>query len=270
MRNWELREFLIKVNLPSPKHWVWISIRKLPILPWGVPNPIRLVLLLIPRIYLYTPYQYHFRPPHLIVMCTMLQSLKLSKVSNTSLFLDAMIMSDHRVQHPTSTAYIEYSRSNAHHTTSTVSEIHFLSSQYSHDYELTPACILSFWWDSIDDWPPPASSQWELKGIVTSSHSPDCKSNEWWIVSHQHLVRLPMTVYKVSSDLPELCPASPSSKSLHFGLGEGVIVHSITACKYIFKLVRLWPHVHISMASQMHHHIRLIMESKCISEFCPP
>jgi len=47
----------------------------------------------------------------------------------------------------------------------------YIMLMHSHDYEFTRECSFSFWLGSLHDRPPPASSPWELKDKVTSSHS---------------------------------------------------------------------------------------------------
>jgi len=77
----------------------------------------------------------------------------------------------HRVQHTPSTAYTEYSIHRVQHTLSTAYIQDSLSFLHSYDHQLTPECGFSFRCASLQDRSPPASSPWELKGKVTSSHS---------------------------------------------------------------------------------------------------
>jgi len=154
----------------------------------------------------------------------------------------------HRVWHTPSMAYTEYGLHWVQHTPSTASSQDCLSSFHSHDYEVTPDGSFNFRRPSLHDWPPSASSPWELKGNVTLSHSHICESTNWWIES-QHLAHRPSTGSKYSSNLawsrPPKCisklawswPPSVSQNSLDYGLQ----VRTIIASKCISKPAQLWP-----------------------------
>jgi len=201
MRNWDLREFCVRVNLPSPIQQVWVPIR-CEISPIRcLPTPIRQVLPMISRIRSYPPHHSHLHPPSLSFLSTTQPSSPNTKFSHPSLSLHAMIMSWHQVQHTLSTAYTQ----------------HCLSSLHSHDYELTPECSFSFRRTSQHDRPPSARSPWELKCIVTLSHSHGYELTNWWIES-EHPARRPLSAYKYSSNVAQSWPPSASPNSLDHGL----------------------------------------------------
>jgi len=90
MRNWDMREFCMRVNWPSPIRqvrvlirWVITRIRGLrnPIRP--LLNPIRQVVLLIFHSRSYPPYHSHFHPSSLCFLFTTLPSLKEHKVKSS-------------------------------------------------------------------------------------------------------------------------------------------------------------------------------------------
>jgi len=137
MRNWDLREFCVRVNLPSLIQQVHVPIRRVITLIRGLPNPIRRVVSLISHIRSCPPHRSHLHPPSLSFSSTTLTSLQYTKLSYPSLSLHVIIMSWRRVQHTPSTAYTEYSI----HRVSTQD---CLSSLHSHDYKLTPECSFSF------------------------------------------------------------------------------------------------------------------------------
>jgi len=150
MRNWDLRECRVRVNLPSPIQHVRVLIRCVITPIWGLPNPVSQVVCLITDIRSYRPHRSHPHPPSVSFQSTTLLSLQSTKLSYPSLSLHVMIMSWHRVQHTPSTQDC-------------------LSSLRSHDYQLTPECSISFWRASLYDWPPSTSSPSELKCKVTLS-----------------------------------------------------------------------------------------------------
>jgi hypothetical protein len=143
-----LRDFRVRVNLPSPIWQVRVPIRRVitPIL--GLLNPIRQVVPLISQ-------------------SPLVSSTSSSSSSPISLFLvhNFTIIAEHKVKSSLSispchdheltpsTAYTEYQ-----YTPSTASTQDCLSSLHSHDYELTPECSISFRHSSLQHRPPPGSS----------------------------------------------------------------------------------------------------------------
>jgi len=139
MRHWNLREFRVWVNLPSPIQQVQLPIR-LEITPIrGLPNPIRQVVPQISHIRSYPPHRSHLHPPSLSFSSTTQPSSQNTKLNHPSLSLHAMIMSSHRVQHTPSTAHTEYK-----HTQSTA-------------YTKYPRVFVfpSFWWLWVNPWMKP-------------------------------------------------------------------------------------------------------------------
>jgi len=172
MRNWDLGEFRVQLNLPSMRQQVRVPI-------CGFPNRIRQVVSVIFHTRLYPPHRSHLHPPSLTFSSTTLPSLQNTKTCHLSLSLHVMIINWHQVQH----------------TPSIASKEDCLSSLHSHDYELTAECSFSFWRAPLHQRPPSASSPWELKGKVTLSQSHSCKLTNGWIAS-QHPVRRPSTAAK--------------------------------------------------------------------------
>jgi len=251
MRNWELRDFPVRVNLPFPIRQVQLPIQHVITPIRGLLNPIGQVVLLSSDIHSYPPHHSHHLPPSLSFLCTTQLSSQNTKSSHPSLSLHAMIMSWHRVQtyteysihhvqHTPSTAYTKYSIHQVQHTPSTAYtkySIHqvqhtqdFSSSIHSHDYELTSECSFSYLRASLHNWLPSTSLPWEVKGKVTLSHSHVCESTNWWIES-QHPARRPSTTSKYLSNLarsqPPKCistlarlqPPTASPNSLDHDLG---------------------------------------------------
>jgi len=165
MRNWDIREDRVRVNLPSP-------IRQVRVLIWGVitpiqgvPNPMRQVVPMISHIHSYPPPHSHLHPPSLSFLSITLPSTHHTKLSYPSLSLHAMIMSWHRVQHIPK----------VQHTPDTASTQDCLSSLHSHDYEVTPECSLRLHRGSLYNRPPSAICPWEPKGKVTLWHLHGCE-----------------------------------------------------------------------------------------------
>jgi len=115
----EIREFSVRVNIPSPIQHVQVLIRCVITPIEGLPNPIRQVVPLISHIRSYPPHCSHLHPPSLSIFSTTLISSQNTKLSYPSLSLYGIIMSGHRVQHTPSTAYTEYSIHRVQHTPST-------------------------------------------------------------------------------------------------------------------------------------------------------
>jgi len=111
----------------------------------------------------------------------------------------------------------EYSIHRVQHTPSTASTQDCLSSLHSHEYKLTPECSFSSRRASLQDHLPPASSPWELKGKVTSSHSHGCELTHRWIEPQQPAL-LVSTASKYISNLARSWPPSGSANSLDQGI----------------------------------------------------
>jgi len=109
MRNRDLREFCVQVNLPSPIQLVWVPIRCLITPIQRHRNPIWQVVPLISHISSYPAHHFHFHPPSLSFSSTTQTSSQNTKLSHPSPSLHAMIMSWHRVPHTPSTTYTDYS-----------------------------------------------------------------------------------------------------------------------------------------------------------------
>jgi hypothetical protein len=170
----------------------------------------------------------------------------------------------HRVQHTSSTTYTEYSIHRVQHTPSTASTQDRLSSFYSNEYKLTAQCSFSLQHASWHDRPPSASSPWELKDIVTFSHSHVCKSTNGGTQCQRPACRA-STGSKYSSKLTRLQPLS----SHDHGLQVCFLTCSITSSKCIFKLTKLRP-PSVSPNSLIYSiQVRTIMASKYISNLAP-
>jgi len=263
IRNWDLGEFRVRVNLPSPIQQVRVLIRHVITPIRGLPIPIRHVVPLISHIRSYPPHRSHLHPPSLSFSSTTLPSLQNPKSSHLSLSRHVMIMSWHRVQHTPSTRIHR-----VQHTPSTASTEDCLSCLLSHDYALTPDVGFSFRRASVHDRPPLVSYPWELKVKVTLSHSHGCELTNWWIES-QHPACRPSTASKYSSKLVRLGP--PSSHD--HGLQVHLQTRSITASKCISKLARLRPPRpspnSLDYGRQVHLQTRLIMASKFARSWPP-
>jgi len=111
-----LREFRVRVNWTSPIRQVWVPIWHVITPIRGLHNPIRQLVPLISRIRSYPPHGSHLHPPSLSFSSTTQSSPQNPKLCHPSLFLHAMIMSWHRVQHSPSTTFTEYSIHQGHHT----------------------------------------------------------------------------------------------------------------------------------------------------------
>jgi hypothetical protein len=175
MRNWDLREFRVRVNLPFLIRQVLLLIRWVKTAIQGLLNPIRQVLPLTSHIGSYPPYRSHLHP-HLsfstiIAEPKVKSSLSISPCHNhestlSTAYTEYRIQpstpyteySIHRVQHTPSTAYTENCIHRVEHTPSTASTHDCLSSLHSHNYELTPECSFSFRRASLQARPPPACS----------------------------------------------------------------------------------------------------------------
>ena len=120
MRNWNLREFRVQVNLPFLIWQVRVPIRRVTTPIRGLLNPFRQVVPLISQLRSYPPYRSHLYPSSLSSSSTTLPSLQEHKVKSSlsispcdhhELTLSAAYAecSICRVQHMPSAAYTEYS-----------------------------------------------------------------------------------------------------------------------------------------------------------------
>jgi len=212
MRNWNLREFRVQVNLPSQIWQLRVPIWSVITLLNGPPSTIGQAVPLISHIRSPSSTSFASSSPSLSFSSITLLLSQNRKFSHHSLSLHVMIMSWHRVQHTTSTAFTQ----------------DWLSSLYSHDYELTPECRMSSQHASLLDRPPTASSPWELKGKVTLLHSHGCELTDWWIEFQDPACRS-LTASQYSSKLTRSWPWSVFPNSLDYGLQ----VCSIMASKCI-------------------------------------
>jgi len=160
---------------------------------------------------------------------------------------------------PWSWVNTEYSIHRVQYTLSTASTHDCPSSRHSHNSELTPECSFSFRGASLQDRPPPASSPWEVKDKVTTSHAHGCEWTNGWI-EPQHPVHLQSTAPKHSSNLARSWPPSASRNGLDHGLHVHLWVQSDPGLE-----VHLW--VQLDLGLQMHLHTPSITASKWISEF---
>ena len=119
MGNWDIREFRVRVNLPSVIWQVWVPIQWVLNLIWGHPNPIREVIPLKFHIRLYSPYCSYLPPPSLFLVnnSTIIaehkvnSSLSISPCHHHNLTLSTVYTkySTHQLQHTPNTAYTRYS-----------------------------------------------------------------------------------------------------------------------------------------------------------------
>jgi len=166
MRNWDLREFRVRVNLPSPIRQVRVPIRRVITPIRGLLNPIRQVVPLISQVRSYPPYRSHLHPPSLSFSSTTLPSLQEHKVKSS-----LSISPCHHHELTPSAAYAECSIHRVQHTPSTAYTYDCLSSLHSHDFELTPECSFSFRRTSLPiDCHQPVLHK-SFRGKVTLSHS---------------------------------------------------------------------------------------------------
>jgi len=184
-----------------------------------------------------------------------------------------------------------------HHTPSTAYTQEWLSSDYFHDYELTPECSFSCRRASLHDRPPSASSSWALTGIITLSPSHGCELTNWCRES-QHPARRPSTASQYSSKLARLrspdslahrlqvylrtrsiaasmCisklagsrPPGASPNSLDHSLQVYLQTHSVTASKCFTKLARSRPRSVFPNFLNYGLRVGMIKASTCISRF---
>jgi hypothetical protein len=121
LRNWDIREFPVQVNLPSMIQQVHVPIRRVITPVKALPNRMRKVVPLISHIRSYPPHCYHIHPPSLSLTSPTLTSLQNRKLSYPSLSLHVKITSGPRVQHMPTRAYTKYSIHQVKHTVSIAS-----------------------------------------------------------------------------------------------------------------------------------------------------
>jgi hypothetical protein len=194
MRNWDLRELCVQVNLPSAIWLVRLLIRRVITPIQGLPNAIRQVRPQISHIFLYPPHRSHIHRPSHSFSSTTLPSAQNPKLSYPSHSLYVTKMNWQWVQHTPSTAYTEYSihRTQAYteysihrvqnspstafsvyrihrvqHRQSTACTQDYLVFFQSHDYELTPECSFSSRRSSLHNRPPSARTALMLSHIFT-------------------------------------------------------------------------------------------------------
>jgi len=104
MTNWDLKEFLVGVNCPSPIQQVQVPIRRVITPIRGLLNPIRQVVRLISHIRSYPPYCFHpLRPSHSFSSSTLASTQEHKFKSSLS------ISPCHHHELTLSAAYTEYS-----------------------------------------------------------------------------------------------------------------------------------------------------------------
>jgi len=301
-----LREFRVRVNLPTPIRQVLVPIRRVIIPIKGLPNLPRqviepLISCILQIILIFIPH-HSLSPPQLHHHCRTQSSVIPLYRSMPWLLVDNKC-SRHWVQHTPSTAYtecsshqvqytpnapfMEYSILQMLHSPSTASYQDCFSSLHSHDYHLTPECSLQR--ASLYNRPPSASSPWEVTGKVTLSHSQVCESTNWWIES-QHPAHHPATVSKSWSKLAQTRPPSASPNSLDYGLQVHIskfalslhpnldkpgfqvhhLTHSMTTSGCMLNFTRSRPPrvspVILDYRLQVHLQTCNITASECISE----
>jgi len=129
MRNWDLREFHVRVNLPSPMRHVRVPIWRVITLIRGVINPIRQVVPLISQVCSYPPYCSRLHPSSLSSSSTTLPSLQVPKVKSS-----LSISPCHHHELTPRAAYAECSIHRVQHRLSTAYTQDCLSSLHSHDF----------------------------------------------------------------------------------------------------------------------------------------
>ena len=210
MRNWNLGDFRVRVNLPSQMRHVRVLIQRVIAPIRGLLNPLRQVVLLISRIRSYPPYCSHLHPPSLSILSTTLPSSQAHKDKSYD-----SICPCHEQELILSAAYTEVCQS-------------FLHSQ---NYELTPGCSPGIWRTSrrIDHHQPVLYMN--VKGKVTSSHSDGFESTNRSIES-LHPARLPLIASKSTTSKSTPPISLDNSRQVHLQTS------SISAFKWISKLTR--------------------------------
>jgi hypothetical protein len=129
MRIWDIREFCMRVNLPSPIHPDRVPIRHVITPIRSLLNRIGQVALLISHGRSYPPHRSQLHPPSLAILCTTLPSLQNPNLCHPSLSLHVMIISWQRVEHTLCTAHTVNSLHHVQYTPCiayTVYSIHLL------------------------------------------------------------------------------------------------------------------------------------------------
>ena len=280
LRNWDLREFGVRVNVPSPIRQVQVPIRHVISPIQNLPKQIGQVVPVICHIRSYLPHCSHHHSPSLFL------------VHNLTIITEHKVMSslaispcyDHELT--PSTAYCDHSIHRVQYTLNTASSQDCFSSLQSHDYKLTPQCSFSCQRASQYNQLPSASSGGELKGKVTFCHIPTVASqltDQYSLSSRRTVYQPPPSTRPILLDhglqvnlqtrsitacrcIPKLTPShlpSESPNSHEYGLQ----VRTIGASKCISKLARLRPPSSLHQGLQVHHQTGSITASECISEF---
>jgi len=200
MRNWEFREFHVKVNLPFPIWQVWVPIHQLIPSIHGLLNPILQVIPLITHIRLYPPYHYHLDPPsHCVIHNstiirehTVKWSLSISRCHGHWLTLRkaSTEYSIHQVQHTPSTAYTKYSFHQVQHTASTTyTEYSIHRVQHTPSPAYTESSI-----HRVQHTPSPAYTESSIHRV---QHSPSTAFTAYSIHRVQHSPSTAFTEYSI-------------------------------------------------------------------------
>jgi len=217
MRNCDLRESNVPVNLPSRIQQVRVSIQSVMTTIQGLSDQIRRVVSQMSLIHSYPLHCSHLDPLFLSFLCTTLPSWQHMKLSHPSLSLHIIIMSWHWLQHTQSTAHNKYGIHRVWHTLTIESTKHTFSSLHSHNHTLISKCSFGFWHTYLDDWP--HSNQLTMRAPM-----------EHYCL--QVLVQTcSITPSKCISKLIQLLPPT----SLDRGLPENLQTHTITASECISK-----------------------------------
>jgi len=160
MRNWDQRDFHVRVDLRSRIRQLWVPIWHVITPIWGLVNSIRYVVPLIYHIRSYPPHHSLLHPPSLTFSSTtsttiaelkVKSSLSISPCHDHELTRSTSI---HQVQHTPSTAYTEYSIHQVQHTPSTAcTEYSIYRAQHTPSTAYPTLCVFpSFSWLRVDPW----------------------------------------------------------------------------------------------------------------------
>jgi hypothetical protein len=241
-----LREFRVRVNLPSPIWQVRVPIRRVITPIRGLPNPIRQVVPLISHIRSYPPHCSHFHPPSLSFSFTTQPSSQKHKVeSSVSISpchdheltsnIAYIVYNINQVQHTPSTAYTEYSIHRRQHPPRIVCLLFILMITSSLLNVASSSRMPPYTFD-CHQLAPHVSSQVKSPSHIPTFASPQTDEES---LSARHTIHRPaLSTRPISLDHSLRC-ASPIS------LNHGPHVHFqtrlITASKYTSKLTRLRP-----------------------------